>query len=336
MDAVLDWLQTLLAASLALFAPAEAPEGVYYGYVEADYERIAPLNGGTLTELLVARGDTVQAGQLIARFDDANERAVVAQAQARVAETEARVAQAQAQLADLQKGRRALEIEALIAQRAQAAAALALSESTYARQRVLVADGVVPAETLDNARAAFDRDTARIAEIDAQIEAAQLGARGDQVRGAEAALAASEAALAAAIAGLAQAEWRLDQRRLLATTDAVVTETLYAAGETVPPASPIVSLLPDGNLFLRFFVPEPEMAALGIGQVLILSCDGCPEGLSARVTYIAPEPEFTPPVIFSRDTRSKLVFLVEAEPNRPGGLHPGQPIEVAVDLGPAR
>ncbi|MDA0654305.1 MAG: biotin/lipoyl-binding protein, partial [Proteobacteria bacterium] len=123
MDAVLHWLQAALAATVALFSPADAIVGVYYGYVEADYERVAPEAGGILTELAVARGDRVEKGQVLERLDDTVARAALARARAQVAESAARVAQARAQLADLQKGRRTIEIEALVAQRAQAAAA---------------------------------------------------------------------------------------------------------------------------------------------------------------------------------------------------------------------
>lgn len=335
MDAVLHWLQAALAATVALFSPAETTVGVYYGYVEADYERVAPEAGGIVTELAVVRGDSVTAGQVLARLDDTVARAAVARARAQVAEATARVAQAQAQLADLQKGRRAIEIEALVAQRAQAAAAQTLSVATFDRQRQLVADGVAPAETLDGARAALDRDNARLAEIDLQISAARMGARDDQVVAAEAALAAAGASLAAAEAAAAQSDWALRQRSLVAAAAGVVDDTLFAEGEFVPPGAPVVSLLPDGKLFLRFFVPEPARSGLARGDIVAVACDGCPGGLTARVTYLAPEPEITPPVIFSRDTRAKLVFLVEAAPTPDVALHPGQPVEVtAVGVDP--
>jgi HlyD family secretion protein len=319
MEAMLEWARTILAAGLALFVPEAQPEGVYYGYVEAEYQRVASREGGTLLELLVERGATVQAGQVIARFDDTAEAA-------QVAEALARVAQAGAQLADLRKGSRALEIEALIAQRTQAAAALELSRTTLARQQQLVAEGVLAGGALDEARAAFDRDDARMAELDAQIEAAQLGARDDQV-------AAADAALAATRAALAQAEWRLDQRVLMARDEARVADTLFVAGEFVPPGMPVVALLLPGNVVLRFYVPEMELGALRIGQRVRFACDGCSEGLAARISWVADEPEFTPPVIFSRESRAKLVFRVEARPDAPLGLHPGQPVEVGVGDG---
>lgn len=314
MDTVLTWLSAAVAATMALFVTPEPPPGLYYGYVEAEYERIAPRQGGTLMELLVEQGGTVQAGQVLARFDDISETA-------QVAEARARVAQAGAQLADLRKGRRALEIEVLIAQRTQAAAALELSRTMLARQQQLVAQGVAPVGTLDEMRAARDRDDARIAELDAQIEAARLGARDDQV-------IAGQAALEAAQAALAQAEWRLDQRVLVANTDARVADILFATGEFVPAASPVISLLPPGKIVLRFFVPEEDLGMLRIGQAVAFECDGCAEGLNARLSWISDEPEFTPPVIYSRDARTKLVFGVEARPDEPARMHPGQPVEV--------
>ena len=189
-----------------------------------------------------------------------------------------------------------------------------------------MADGAIAAGALDQARAAFDRDGARVAELDAQIEAAQLGARSDQV-------AAADAALAATRAALAQAQWRLDQRVLVARAGARVSDTLFVAGEFVPAGRPVVTLLSPGNVLLRFFVPEAELGALRIGQSIRFACNGCAEGLTACVSWVADEPEFTPPVIFSRESRAKLVFRVEARPDEPEGLHPGQPVEVGVPEG---
>ena len=314
MDAVLEFFRAALAASVALFVPAQPPAGVYYGYVEADYERLAARDGGTLVELLVARGARVERGQLVARFDDAQD---VAQ----LAEANARLAQARAQLADLQKGSRSAELEVLEAQRAQVQAALARSQAEFERQSRLVGEGVLAAAQLDPLRAAYDGDRARLAELDARVAVARAGGRSDQI-------VAAEAAVAAAQAVVEQAEWRIGQRVLFAPSAGRVTDTLFAAGEFVPPGSPVVTLLPDGGVLLRFFVPEAELGAIVIGEQLALACDGCADGLTARIAFVAPEPEFTPPVIYSRDNRARLVFLVEAAPEQPAGLHPGQPIEV--------
>jgi HlyD family secretion protein len=310
------WVKGATLAVLAMFAPDAPSHTAFAGYVEAEYTRIAAPASGTIAALAVARGDMVTAGALLAQLDPTQELALVAEARARLA-------QAQAQLADLGKGRRTPEIDALQAQRNQAEAAFRLSEAEFRRQTQLAAGGVVTVGRLDETRAAYERDRARIAELDAQIEAAQLGGRDDQVR-------AAQALVNALRASLEQSEYRLSQRTLTAPVDARVVDTLYALGEVVPAAAPIVTLLPAGKVKLRFFVPEVALSGLRIGQTVAVSCDGCAADLTARVTFIATQAEFTPPVLFSRDNRTKLVYLVEAVPARADGLHPGLPVDVAV------
>jgi HlyD family secretion protein len=205
----------------------------------------------------------------------------------------------------------------------QAEAQLRLSEAQLKRQERLVASRFTSRETLDEARAARDQDRARIVELKAQLATARLAAREDEIRAAEAEVAAAKAALA-------QAEWRVDQRSVRSSVEGQVTDTLYVRGEWVPAGSPVVELLPPANIKLRFFVPEPELGAIRLQQPVSVTCDGCPAPIPARITFIAPEAEYTPPVIYSRESREKLVFLVEAHssPEDAVKLHPGQPVEV--------
>jgi len=265
----------------------------------------------------VARGDSVARGSVVAVFDADNEMALRDEAQGRLA-------QAEAQLADRRKGRRSPEIDALQAQRRQAEAAQELSRTTQHRYEQLPVGRVVSQERLDEARAAYERDRARVAELTAQIEVARLAARSDEI-------VAAEAAVDSARAFLRQAEWKLGQRVLVAPADGLVADTFHLPGEMVATNAPVVSILPPGNVKLRFFVPEPALARVAIGSTMELRCDGCPAGLTARVTFIATEAEYTPPVIYSRETRAKLVYRVEAQPLRNGAsvaLHPGQPVEL--------
>ena len=109
-------------------------------------------------------------------------------------------------------------------------------------------------------------------------------------------------------------------------------DTFYSEGEWVAAGNPVVSLLPPGNLKLRFFVPETAVGGLKIGQAVRAACDGCNAAISAKITYISRQAEFTPPVIYSREQRSKLVFLVEAKPELADAvrLKPGQPLDVSL------
>lgn len=310
----MEWLRNMVLAITALFGGAAEPT-VFYGYVEGEFVRLAPREGGTLSELLIVRGDRVAAGQVLALLESDNEAAARDDARARVA-------QAEALLDNLRKGKRPAEIQAISAQQAQAAAALKLSEAQLRRQEGLKGSGAFSPERLDEARATYERDRARLAELTAQITVARLAARDDEI-------AAAEAAVEVARAALRQAEWRLAQRTLVAPTDALVSDTLYVVGEHVGAGMPVVSLLPPRNVKLRFFVPEAERARLSMGQPVGVRCDACPPNLSARVTYMAPQAEYTPPVIYSRESRAKLVYMIEAKPEGEMRLYPGQPVEVS-------
>jgi HlyD family secretion protein len=257
----------------------------------------------------------VQAGDLLFALDATAEVAARDEAAADLAAAEAR-------LADLHKGKRDPEIALIAAQKAQAEAMLALSEVNLRRQERLAGTAAASQEQLDEARASYQRDQARVEELGAALDVARLAGREDE-------LAAAEAAVAAAKAALAMAEWRLDERKAFAPAAGMVTDTLYRPGEHVAAGAPVVELLPPANVKLRFFVPEPLLGAVQIGDPLRFACDGCPPGLGAEISFIAPEAEYTPPVIYSRESREKLVFLVEAEsdPAAPP-LHPGQPVDV--------
>ncbi|HWD15072.1 MAG TPA: HlyD family efflux transporter periplasmic adaptor subunit, partial [Casimicrobiaceae bacterium] len=244
------------------------------------------------------------------------------QEQAAVAEAQARVRAAQASLADLEKGRRPPEIAAAQAQLAQARASLSQSEADLARTQKLVADKFLPPQQLDQAKAARDRDRARVAELTEQVQIAKLPARADQI-------AAAQAEVKAAGDALAQAHWRVEQKSQSAPVAGRVVDTLFRPGEWVPAGAPVVSLLPPSNVKVRFYVPEPLVATLRAGQGVSVRCDGCGGDIAATIRFIASQAEFTPPVIYSRQNRANLVFLVEAWPVQPNpALHPGLPVEV--------
>ena len=114
-----------------------------------------------------------------------------------------------------------------------------------------------------------------------------------------------------------------------APAPARVEEVFYQAGEWTPANQPIVSLLPDDRVRLRFFVPETGVARYRPGRTVRFTCDGCGPTRSAVINYVSPRPEYTPPVIYSRKTRDSLVYLVEARPQDPDRLTPGLPVDVA-------
>jgi HlyD family secretion protein len=136
--------------------------------------------------------------------------------------------------------------------------------------------------------------------------------------------------VAQARAGLAQAEWRVSQRRITAPNNALVSDTYARPGETINAGVPVVSLLPPQNILVRFFIPETELATVHVGDRLAIGCDACAQGITATITFIASQPEYTPPVIYSESNREKLVYLIEAHPTpeQATQLRPGQPVDV--------
>jgi HlyD family secretion protein len=152
--------------------------------------------------------------------------------------------------------------------------------------------------------------------------------------GTERSLEEAEAALRTAEARLNSAATRLTRRKVASPVTGTVQQVYFRPGEMVPAGRPVAALLPPGNLKVRFYVPESMLPKIAYGDVVKIGCDGCAPDLMARVSFIASAAEFTPPVIYSRDERSKLVFLVEALPQTPQEFRVGQPIEVAVaDVG---
>lgn len=148
---------------------------------------------------------------------------------------------------------------------------------------------------------------------------------------ARAARDAADAAAKAATAALAQADWRLARREGRAAKGGIVDDVYFRPGEYAGPGQPVVSVLPPENIKVRFFIPEPELGRVRSGDKVALSCDGCPAGLTGTIRFLSPQAEFTPPVIYSKDSQAKLVYLAEAWPDaNPEALHPGQPVRVAL------
>jgi HlyD family secretion protein len=148
--------------------------------------------------------------------------------------------------------------------------------------------------------------------------------------GTEKTLEDAESALRTSEARLNSSKTRLTRRKMASPVTGTVQQVYYRPGEMVPAGRPIVALLPPGNLKVRFYVPEAMLPRLAYGDVIKVNCDGCAADITARISFIASSAEFTPPVIYSRDERSKLVFLIEALPDKPEALRVGQPIDVAL------
>ena len=307
-----------LLCSLFLIACTNSETPAYQGYVEGEFVRVAAPFAGTLDRLLVKRGQTITAGTPLFALEQENEAAARREA-------EERLRAAEAQLADLKKGKRPVEVDVVRAQLAQAVASEQLSTVQLKRDEQLVSQGFISKDKLDASRTAQRRDSAHVAELRDQLKSAQLASREDQIR-------AQAAEVDAARAALAQSDWRLKQKSVSAAKAGLVFDTIYSEGEWVPAGSPVVSLLPPGGVKVRFFVPETALGGLKPGQAVEARCDGCQRPLAVTITYISPQAEFTPPIIYSNETRAKLVFMIEARPTPQDALQlrPGQPVGVTL------
>lgn len=284
------------------------------GYIEGEALYFAAPSSGSLVRLDVDRGDRVEKGAPLFAVDPA---ALDAQRD----QAEASLAEAEAKLADVRKGERPIELAVIEAQQANAQATLDQAKATLDRTKPLVERGVSPKSALDDAQAAYDAALARRHEVDKSLEAARQGARDDQIR-------AAEAEVRRARAALKEVEVRLAELAPTAPEAARVEDVFYRTGEWVAANQPVVSLLPDERVRLRFFVPEGAVATYEPGRTVRFSCDGCGAPMTATVDYVSPRAEYTPPVIYSRSSRDKLVFMVEARPEAPAGLLPGLPVDV--------
>ncbi|WP_268247096.1 HlyD family secretion protein [Jeongeupia chitinilytica] len=291
---------------------------MFQGYVEGEFVQLAASQSGQLDRLMVQRGQVVTRDAALFALDAIDERAAQQQAQRQLDA-------AAAQLADLQTGKRPQEVDVTRAQLDQAVAQARKSGLQLVRDKEQFRSGFVSQARLDESRAQADADAARVLELQRQLDVARLPGREAQVR-------AQAAQVDAARAVLAQADWRLVQKSVRASADGLIFDTLYREGEWVPAGSPVVRMLPPGNIKVRFFVSEPRLGGIRLGQRVRMTCDGCAKPVTATVSYISPRAEYTPPVIFSNETRAKLVFMIEAQPATADAvsLHPGQPVAVSL------
>jgi HlyD family secretion protein len=302
----------LLAAAVVLIVvlvvmPRVRPTEVLSGYVEAEPLYLSAPVSGQVTRLAVARGERAQAGALLFAVDDRSLQGQRAQAAGQFAAAQDQARAAQATQAQLDAAVVAAEANAAEAEREAVRAAQVLKEG-----------GTISLQDAQKARAAADSAHAQLlaARRQAAAGAAQAVAAQGQVRQAQGAQADATA--------------RLSQATAYAPGSAQVEDVFFQQGEWAPANQPILSLLPDDRIRIRFFVPEAKMADYRVGARVRFSCDGCPDGLSATINYVSPRPEFTPPVIYSRETRDRLVYMVEALPSR--RLNAGLPVDV-VPLG---
>ncbi|RBP08199.1 HlyD family secretion protein [Roseiarcus fermentans] len=305
-------------AGWALFRPRPPAPVAWQGYAEADFVKIGPTQAGLLTAVRVARGDRVVKGQPLFTQDDADDRAAVDQARRLLQ-------QARGQLANLMAPAKTSEIDQAQANLGDAQAARDRAQEDLRRSAQLLKSGSATQQVVDQQDAALRSAEAKVAAATAALATAQAP------MGRPSEIEAQRSMVDALEAALKQAQWRLDQRSVTAPEAGIIADVIAFPGETLSAGAPAVSLLPPGNVFVRFFIPEPQLAKIHVGDRVDFACDNCPADLGGVVSYIAPSAEYTPPFIYSETNRSKFVFLAEARPpsDQARLLNPGQPVTVA-------
>jgi len=290
----------------------------YSGYIEGEYIYIASSQNGHLAELSVSRGDWVKSGSPLFQLDIDSENY---QANEALQNLKA----AESQLENIKKGKREVEITALRATLEQAKILEQIAETRFNRNSKLAKTGAVSQDQFDESQSVYQRSKSDVIEREAELELGLLGGRSDEI-------AAAEANVKAKKEELDLANWKLAEKKLSSQVEAYVQDTLFRVSEWVPAGRPVIALLPPENIKARFFVPEKALARMQVGQAVNIACDSCDNPIPAKINYISSEAEFTPPVIFSRESREKLVYMIEARIGLEYAklLHPGQPIDIHI------
>jgi len=289
-----------------VWGPGATEPDVLPGYLEGDALFMAAPVSGAVRKVYVVRGQSVTAGAPLFEMDSQVLAAQRSQTEAQLRQSEAQVAMSKA--------------------RAEQAGASAMAAAAKADRAQADLDRYLRVQRVERAAVAEEQvDTARSAVANEQAEriAAEHQASAESIQ-----VTASARQVAQYRAMLADVQARFDQLSPQAPADSRVQDVFFQPGEWASANQPVVSLLPNDKIKVRFFVPETVVARYQPGRDIAFACDGCATGLSAKISYVSPQPEFTPPIIYSRKSRERLVFMVEAVPRNPQGLSPGLPVDV--------
>jgi HlyD family secretion protein len=311
MSEVFAWLMGLVSA-LPLFGHSGPP--TWNGYVEEDYVYAAAASAGSIDTIPVQEGQLVRKGDVLFVLEKS-------QQQAQYDAAKARADAAEATLANLQTGSRQEEIDVTRASLMKAEADLKLAQQNLTRSQDLFDKGFEPQAKLDQDKATVKSAQAAVDQLEAQLKVQELPARDAQQ-------IAAEASYAAARADAAMAKAALDDRTVTAPEDGRVERIFFKPGEVANAGTPVLSLSGAGAMKVLFYVNEADRQLFALGDTVSVSCDGCPSGLIASVSRFASNPQFTPPIIYSRDERSRLVFETEAVLADQNGIRPGQPVSI--------
>lgn len=288
----------------------------FEGYIEAENIYIASPYSGRLDHLWVKQGQHVNKGNLLFNLDPNPQ-------QFRVTQLKSELEQARNTLIDLKKPRRAQEISAIQAQIEQVAAQITLAEIRVSRFQKLYDKNASDQDTLDAAKANLQQQKDLKLQYEENLALAKLGGREDQIK-------AQQNQVDALTAKLEDAQWALLQKSQSAPASGLIFDTLYREGEFVINQQPVLALLSAENIKVEFFVPVKYLSQFSLGQTIHFNCEGCQENNPATISFISPEAEYLPPLVYSRENNANLVFKIRARIANPFSFKPGQPVVVTI------
>jgi HlyD family secretion protein len=303
-------------ASFSFIKFSAAKQPLSNGYIEGKYTYLSSPDAGKLISLSVSRGNQVSAGQAIFKLDPNPELAEQLAAKAKL-QTE------QYNLQNLISGSRNTIIKGMLADKAQAEANLQLAKITLKRNKKLYQHHVIAKSYLDQAQTDYETDVQKLKKSNSDLSEAKLGARKNIIL-------AQQQQTKSAQNDFNKATWALLQKTLNAPEAGLIYNTFYNVGEYVPAGKPVAALLTADNIKVVFFVSERDLSKIKLGGKIKFHADGQTTWRSATIDYISPQAEYTPPLIYSRDSREKLVYRVEAALPKSSAMqnHPGQPLDI--------
>lgn len=307
-------LMLLLSMLFVANGCGHKPHRYFQGYVEGDNLFLASPFYGALIDLKVVRGQHVKKGALLFQLDSNPQ-------QINIALATGELEQARNTLADLEKPRRLPELSSIEAQVDQTKAQVQLATLRLERYKKLYLKQAADKDTLDAAIANLQEKKQLQEQYESNLALAKLGGREDQIK-------AQKSQINALLAKLDQAKWELAQKTITAPASGVLFDTYFQQGEIVPAAQPVVSLLTPQSIRVEFFVPLDWMGNVHLGDEITFDCEGCAPQNSAIISYISPDAEFVPPLVYTRENNSKLIFRVKAQIKNPFSFKPGQPVTV--------
>jgi len=292
---------------------------MYNGYAEGEFVNLSSTQSGKLDKLFVKRGDHVSIKDNLFALECDSELLTLKQATADLAAAEAT-------LKDYQKGSRPEEIRVIEAQLSAASANADNASKQFKRNSALYPENAVSKTQLDDSLALAKATEAKVKELQNALSVAKLSKRLDQI-------SAQEKRVEQLRSAVKLAQWKVDEKEVKSRYDALVFDTLYREGEFVPQGGIIIRLLPPENIKIRFFVPQTVSESMQIGANVSITSRSDGKKIPAKITYISTEAEFTPPIIYSNETKEKLTYMIEAYPQKSyaAQLHPGQPVEVSLE-----